>query len=857
MTNKEPGKRIAIVIGCNRYQSPGLNPLEFAEKDARAIQDRLANPEIGGFDKVYSFDSSSTLHDIRLTIFQVLEETRSEDKVVFYFSGHGIRYDSQLYLAINETDKKSPPITAISTRELLENLEKARAARKCVILDCCYSGAIGKKGDAAELLDFDEDLKVHQGRGVVVLTSSLEYEESLESSKHGHSLFTHYLLEGMDGAADEDEDGVITPSELYRYAFQRVKSDTDGKMSPTIPLNKLEGPEFYLVQNPRLEQKTLNKLQVEMDILMNQNHHLLAWDKLQQNIDQYQKSSSPIAQKLVPLQKQIEQSLSLKWRKYLSRLNDEWSENVISRDLKEAAEQHIKGDPEFMFTSGLPKNPLTLDLRQHFNEDIDSEALNERWPRERLIELHELQQVNKPVAKELGSIKPQSTVISERPAGDTGDKTESDRNSDSDPQSSIEKPVPNILNNLKRWSPFLMGIIVIIVVVLLIPVASNFQPEKVHLGINARNKYGDQTRTYILEEFIKELNKALIEKKSAYRLSSSVSVFENTGAGLKELAEQLDNGQIDILGELSPRQIFKLNEDVHLSPFIGPMHPVKPGDTPQDNYRTVLFGLAENYPEEIYRRKDNLILQIDQHKKKIVVADTESTSGYWWPRHWILDHLKDNQLEYSFKSISNIQSKEEIVKKVICDPDKITAGALAEFRYLMYVKDGKLNKTSLIEAIEKCSASPGTKLTIIDYVDQIPNGAYVLGPAAASQPNLANDLIDVWQSSVQKLVDRAINCSKAAHNCELKLPKGIAITRRDILKQLPEQWMERDISNYTTGLAEKVFSTEDPVEKQKSRVTFGLFLICAVILAFGLIATTLLRRSQPIAPGQTNNDSNS
>jgi uncharacterized caspase-like protein len=59
----------------------------------------------------------------------------------------------------------------------------------------------------------------------------------------GHGLFTHYLVQGLRGAADLDRDGIVSLQELYQYLEQQVsqKSRSIGGNQHPVMKGELEG----------------------------------------------------------------------------------------------------------------------------------------------------------------------------------------------------------------------------------------------------------------------------------------------------------------------------------------------------------------------------------------------------------------------------------------------------------------------------------------------------------------------------------------------------------------------------------------------------------------------------------------
>jgi hypothetical protein len=97
--------------------------------------------------------------------------------------------------------------------------------------------------------------KAFQGYGRFVLTSSDATQFAWEGDKvigeTDNSLFTHFLVKGLEGEADSDGDGRITVDELYDYTYDQISRVTP-KQTPTKSSSKQEG-EIVLRQSTRIE----------------------------------------------------------------------------------------------------------------------------------------------------------------------------------------------------------------------------------------------------------------------------------------------------------------------------------------------------------------------------------------------------------------------------------------------------------------------------------------------------------------------------------------------------------------------------------------------------------------------------
>lgn len=248
MTESGRGRRIAILIGTNEYSK--MDKLEFAESDAREMGKVLLDPDICGFNEVIELIDKSK-EEVSKAIEKVFKNAKKDDQVLIYYSGHGKpSYKFDLCLLFKETDPDSLLATSLKFDYINECKDQSACNRVVVILDCCYSGTAGMKGDYLQ-----EMLSTFSGSGTILLTSTGQTGSNIakEDKELKHGVFTHYLLKGLkDWVADYDNDGVITVEDLYRYTFNETK--TKGLQRPQIK-GSYEG-EMVLGRNP---QKIRNK----------------------------------------------------------------------------------------------------------------------------------------------------------------------------------------------------------------------------------------------------------------------------------------------------------------------------------------------------------------------------------------------------------------------------------------------------------------------------------------------------------------------------------------------------------------------------------------------------------------------
>ncbi|MGF1518462.1 MAG: SUMF1/EgtB/PvdO family nonheme iron enzyme [Nodosilinea sp.] len=243
----EPPKKCALLIGVSHY-GEGLPPLLATPQDVAALKRVLENPQMAEFDQVEILVDPDPV-EIRLAIQRLYRQCAKDDLVLLYFSGHGITDDNNhLYFATRLTSKDDFEATAVPARFVQQQSMQCYARRQILILDCCYSGAFkdGWQTKAAGL-DLRQELG---GEGRVVLTSSTATQTSFQQESAELSLYTQYLVEGIEtGAADADRDGKIFVRELHDYVKGKVQ-EAKPNMKPDILLDR-EGFDILLSKAPR------------------------------------------------------------------------------------------------------------------------------------------------------------------------------------------------------------------------------------------------------------------------------------------------------------------------------------------------------------------------------------------------------------------------------------------------------------------------------------------------------------------------------------------------------------------------------------------------------------------------------
>jgi hypothetical protein len=230
-------RRLALVVAIDRYDDAALHQLAAPGADAEALAEVLGDPALGGFEvEVVRNPTSSALAE---RVERTLTERHPSDLVLLHFSGHGLKDDAgELHLAATNTVPGLLGSTAVDAAWVSRVMQRSRAQRVVLLLDCCYGGAferglIRRAGSDIDVGDQFSQRQLGEGRGRVVITASTAMEYAFEDAELADgasvhpSVFTSALVDGIrTGEADRNQDGQVSLGELYDFVYDRVRERT-------------------------------------------------------------------------------------------------------------------------------------------------------------------------------------------------------------------------------------------------------------------------------------------------------------------------------------------------------------------------------------------------------------------------------------------------------------------------------------------------------------------------------------------------------------------------------------------------------------------------------------------------------
>ncbi|RAM49420.1 MAG: hypothetical protein C6Y22_22395 [Hapalosiphonaceae cyanobacterium JJU2] len=290
-------RNLAVIIGINEYENKKLDNLQTAKDDAKRLASILA--ETHAYDPIIQMTDDDNEPPTRNNLLYLLENKLKEinltenDRLVFYFAGHGTKRDSDTdpagYLVPKDGDINNIS-TLLDMKTLIQHLADLPCRHLLLIFDCCFGGAIRweifRKGTTAPQNFYQEHYQQYtQAKAWQVITSSTYKEEALDSFRDtrgnqpgtNHSPFAYFLFQALENGLPTGN-GVITATKLYVHLRDRVQESSKLKQTPQIfPLKNHESGE-YIFELPSFNLEEL-KNAPELDPKNNPYRGLNAFDE--------------------------------------------------------------------------------------------------------------------------------------------------------------------------------------------------------------------------------------------------------------------------------------------------------------------------------------------------------------------------------------------------------------------------------------------------------------------------------------------------------------------------------------------------------------------------------------------------
>lgn len=240
------GQVYAVVVGIADYRALTFfsGDLRYADADARRMA-RFLQSRAGGSVAASNLrllvNSQATKQNI-INALALFRKAKPGDKVIFYFSGHGVPNSFVPY----DVEPGSGNLDEqLLTHDLLKQVFRASAAStKLCVADACYAGSM-----TARKIPDDSGQptanKTNTGTNTALILAARSNQQAVETGQVQGGIFTYFLLRGLQGRADTNGDRVVTIRELYAYVTPLMRQIMPRNATGQLVSNRVQAPLFY------------------------------------------------------------------------------------------------------------------------------------------------------------------------------------------------------------------------------------------------------------------------------------------------------------------------------------------------------------------------------------------------------------------------------------------------------------------------------------------------------------------------------------------------------------------------------------------------------------------------------------
>jgi len=200
-----------LVVGVSRQGIEGANDLYQTTKDAKSFKKVM---ESHSKDITLLTSKYATKSNILSTLGKIADTATKQDRVYFYFAGHGgegviCAYDAEVTYA-----------------DIVKAISDTKSPMVVCFIDACHAGSAVSEVSGASALSGKKNIAFFSG--------CRPNEYSIENPFVGAGYFTQSLVKGLRGKSDANGDKRITVKELFKYCYNDVVTRSKGEQHPQL-----------------------------------------------------------------------------------------------------------------------------------------------------------------------------------------------------------------------------------------------------------------------------------------------------------------------------------------------------------------------------------------------------------------------------------------------------------------------------------------------------------------------------------------------------------------------------------------------------------------------------------------------
>ena len=218
---------VALIIGIEAYSR--IPQAQYAASDANHFYDYASESMGIPLHKIKLLtDTKANRIDLLLAMrsWMKKEIVNGKSDVYIFFAGHGLASTdgSKIHLLTSDSHLDLLDETSILRNDLIASAKGAKTIT--MFMDTCYSGGTRTNevllADARPMAIVPDKNALPSNVTILAAASGAQLSSTYEAAQQG--LFSYWLMKGLEGDADANNDKKITTSELHEYVSRQVRS---------------------------------------------------------------------------------------------------------------------------------------------------------------------------------------------------------------------------------------------------------------------------------------------------------------------------------------------------------------------------------------------------------------------------------------------------------------------------------------------------------------------------------------------------------------------------------------------------------------------------------------------------------
>ena len=217
-----PKQIFAVIIAVEKYQF-NINPVKYAENDARAFHSWLVNELNVPTENVKLWiNQEATMVSLNEELKYEIQNLNEGDQFIFYYAGHGFFANGSNKVTTWDTHPNNIHDTTVALKDiLLDQLKLSKCDKSLIFIDACasdindlFSRDLLAEMDHREFVQFIKSSKYQ-----AMFLSCSPGEKSFPSSPLNHGIWTYHLLLALKGKVKEAliQNRFVTDDSLQNY----------------------------------------------------------------------------------------------------------------------------------------------------------------------------------------------------------------------------------------------------------------------------------------------------------------------------------------------------------------------------------------------------------------------------------------------------------------------------------------------------------------------------------------------------------------------------------------------------------------------------------------------------------------